>query len=324
MPDITNPHDKFFKEALTQPGAALAFLRDYLPPDVAAHLDLTHLQLVKDSFVDEALQEHFSDLVYEVALRNAGRAYICVLFEHKSYVDSLSALQVLRYMVHGWEYSLRQQARLWPVIPVVVYHGAAPWTVATNFQALFDLPDALGVYVPEFEYLLTDLSTYSDEEIKRTAELGVGLLVLKHIFRPDLHTRLPEVLSLWYTMRQQEHALRYLEAIIRYVTAAGQHVKAEDVRAALAAVTPEGDAMIGTIAQEWIQQGEQRGEQRGLRRGLLDGIELALELRFGLDGLRLLPEITQIEDVGVLKAVHEAIRSVTRPEELRQFYLGDE
>lgn len=84
--------------------------------------------------------------------------------------------------------------------------------------------------------------------------------------------------------------------------------------------------MIGTIAQEWLQQGlqqgEQRGEQRGLRRGLLDGIELALELRFGLEGLRLLPEITQIEDVGVLKAVHEAIRSVTRPEELRQFYAA--
>jgi hypothetical protein len=51
---------------------------------------------------------------------------------------------------------------------------------------------------------------------------------------------------------------------------------------------------------------------------------LALELRFGLDGLRLLPEITKIEDVGVLKAVHEAIRSVTRPEELRQFYGAGE
>ena len=138
--------------------------------------------------------------------------------------------------------------------------------------------------------------------------------------------RLPEVLSLWYIMRQQEHALRYLEAIIRYVTAAGQHVKAEDVQAALNAVTPEGDAMIGSIAQEWIRQGEQRGEQhgeqRGLRLGLLDGIELGLELRFGLEGLRLLPEIAQIEDTYVLKAVHEAIRSVTRPEELRQFYAA--
>jgi hypothetical protein len=30
--------------------------------------------------------------------------------------------------------------------------------------------------------------------------------------------------------------------------------------AAIEAVAPEGDAMIGTIAQEWLQQGEQRGE----------------------------------------------------------------
>ena len=94
--DVINPHDKFFKEALTQPDAARTFLRDYLPADVAALLDLSRLQLVKDSFVDEALREHFSDLLYEVGLRDRGSAYVCVLFEHKSYVDSLVALQVLR------------------------------------------------------------------------------------------------------------------------------------------------------------------------------------------------------------------------------------
>ena len=78
--------------------------------------------------------------------------------------------------------------------------------------------------------------------------------------------------------------------------------------------------MIGTISQEWLQ----RGEQRGLCRRLLDGIKPGLELRFGLDGLQLLPEITPIEDVGVLNAVQEAIRSVARPEELRRFYAADE
>jgi hypothetical protein len=47
-------------------------------------------------------------------------------------------------------------------------------------------------------------------------------------------------------MRQPEHILHYLEAIIRDVAAAGQHVKTEDVRAALDVVAPERDAMIGT------------------------------------------------------------------------------
>jgi predicted transposase/invertase (TIGR01784 family) len=258
----------------------LAFLRDYLPPDVAAHLDLTHLQLVKDSFVDEALQEHFSDLVYEVALRNAGRAYICVLFEHKSYVDSLSALQVLRYMVHGWEYSLRQQARLWPVIPVVVYHGAAPWTVATNFQALFDLPDALLAYVPEFHYLLNDLSTYSDEELKRSAEVGVALLVMKHIFRPDLRARLPEVLRLWYTLQQEEHALGYLEAVLRYVVFAGKEISEDDVRQVLEEIALEQETVMGTIAQELLERGERSGLQQGLQQGLRAGCWMALNWRW--------------------------------------------
>jgi hypothetical protein len=62
-------------------------------------------------------------------------------------------------------------------------------------------------------------------------------------------------MKLWYTMHQQEHALSYLEAVIRYVASAGQNVSAEDVRAAIKAVAPEGDAMIGTIAQEWFATG---------------------------------------------------------------------
>ena len=78
--------DKFFKAALTQPDAARSFLRDYLPAAVAETLDLSRLQLIKDSFVDEALQEQFSDLLYEVGLRDGGQAYVCVLFEHKRYL----------------------------------------------------------------------------------------------------------------------------------------------------------------------------------------------------------------------------------------------
>ena len=112
--------------------------------------------------------------------------------------------------------------------------------------------------------------------------------------------------------------------MIRYVASAGRNVNAEDVRAAIQTVAPEGDVMIGTIAQEWLpqglQQGEQRGEQRGLRQGLLSGIRLALRLKFGLAGAALLPEIAQIEDVALLQAVEDGIEVANTPEELRQLY----
>jgi hypothetical protein len=44
--------------------AAREFLTNYLPPRVAATLDLASIELTKDSFVDPEFREYFSDLLY--------------------------------------------------------------------------------------------------------------------------------------------------------------------------------------------------------------------------------------------------------------------
>jgi len=72
--------------------------------------------------------------------------------------------------------------------------------------------------------------------------------------------------------------------------------------------------------EEGVQQGIQQGVQQGIREGLLAGIELGLELKFGSAGLFLLPEIYKIEDVDVLRAIHEGLKVVTTVEELRPIY----
>jgi flagellar biosynthesis/type III secretory pathway protein FliH len=72
--------------------------------------------------------------------------------------------------------------------------------------------------------------------------------------------------------------------------------------------------------QQGMQQGIQEGMQQGIREGLLAGIELGLELKFGSAGLRLLPEIYKIEDVDVLRAIHEGLKTVTELGELQAIY----
>ncbi|MBW4567739.1 MAG: Rpn family recombination-promoting nuclease/putative transposase [Tolypothrix carrinoi HA7290-LM1] len=70
----------------------------------------------------------------------------------------------------------------------------------------------------------------------------------------------------------------------------------------------------------WYQEILQQGETRGL----LSGIELGLELKFGAEGLQLMPEISQITDLDVLKTIREGLRTMNSLEEIRQIYTINE
>jgi hypothetical protein len=61
-------------------------------------------------------------------------------------------------------------------------------------------------------------------------------------------------------------------------------------------------------------------ERIGMEKGLLRGIELCLKLKFGEEGLRLLPEIREIHDHEMLGAILEAIETAGSPDELRRIW----
>ena len=58
----------------------------------------------------------------------------------------------------------------------------------------------------------------------------------------------------------------------------------------------------------------------GIKKEILNSIELGLELKFGGTGLEILPEISQITDLDVLKQIRQALRSIKSLEELRHIY----
>lgn len=169
-----NPHDAFFKQYLSHPQVATDFLRHHLPPAVAQQVDLTQLQLVKDSFVDERLRSHFSDLLYRTVTKEATPIALSLLFEHKSYPDEWVDFQVLRYQVNIWQQEFEQIAAaraaaedrhnlppfgLTPILVLLVYHGKEEWKVSLRFArhltGLADrqspLAQALAPYVPDFQ-----------------------------------------------------------------------------------------------------------------------------------------------------------------------------
>ena len=68
--------------------------------------------------------------------------------------------------------------------------------------------------------------------------------------------------------------------------------------------------------------GREEGLAEGRVEGRAEGIELALKLKFGDAGLRLMPEIRAITDAAKLKEILLAIPAAATPEDLRRVWAG--
>lgn len=214
MTTLNTPHDRFFKAVFGRTEIAAEFLRRYLPAAPAAVLDWSTLRAVRDSFLDPNLTQHPADLLYAVqALTDADETtYVHILFEHKSYVESRINLDLLRYRVRIWEHGLNAgHGKPLPVIvPVVVYHGAANWTVSRQFAEDVATVPSLQDYVPHCVYHLVDLSQYSDAALRGAVILHTALLAFKYIARADLRERLPGILTLLRDLEHDSQGLDYL------------------------------------------------------------------------------------------------------------------
>ncbi|MEZ4526955.1 MAG: Rpn family recombination-promoting nuclease/putative transposase [Desulfobacterales bacterium] len=159
--NMTNIHDRFFRETFSRREIASGFLETYLPEEIRSQLRLDTLEIVKDSFVDKELREHYSDITYTVRFRDM-RLYLYLLFEHKSFPDPLTGFQLLRYIVRLGEMHFRQNPRsktFPPVFPMVFYHGRSRWNIPDSFESLTGLREdcPLRTYIPAFRFRVYDI-----------------------------------------------------------------------------------------------------------------------------------------------------------------------
>jgi len=140
------------------------------------------------------------------------------------------------------------------------------------------------------------------------------------VLREDLREHLSEILSLLNQLTDQRTGLEYLETALRYLYHGAKAVTLADLRGAVEQVFREGDELMTTIAEGLMEQGRVEGRVDGLREGILESISIVLELRFGAQGLQLLPELQQIADVDLLRQVQKSLRTVATVAQLRAIY----
>jgi predicted transposase YdaD len=273
MNSPNNPHDRFFKAVFSREDVAADFLRHHLPAEIASLMTLGSLTIRKDSFVDDDLGEHYSDLLYSVRLHNGQPGFVYVLFEHKSYPEARIALHLLRYLVQIWNQQVKSGHRgpLPVILALVIYHGRQTWSIGREFNALFDVPPGLVPYLPNFRYVLTDLNARSDDDLRGLVELRTALLVMKYIFRDELPGQLSGILKLLEELAGQPTGFDYLYTLLRYLAHGTDKLSRAELTSTVERTSTRGKHIMSTIAAEWIQEGRQEGRQEGHQEGHQEG-----------------------------------------------------
>ncbi|MCB9761054.1 MAG: Rpn family recombination-promoting nuclease/putative transposase [Alphaproteobacteria bacterium] len=290
---MPQPHDRLFKDVFGEPRYAAQHLREALPPEVLAQVDLSTLKRVQQSFVSPELKERHADLLFTAKLNDGRDVCFYLLFEHQSSPDPMMAYRMVGYTLLIWQSWLRRnpEAKRLPLVyPLVLYHGERTWRAPMDLADLIDLPlearEAFAPAIPSWRYDLGDLSDVPDETLQRGALVAMVKLLFKHYHQEDLLDRLPDWKAV-FKRAAEEDGLRAIELAARYILKVSDKDRGERVLKQLftEVAGPEAEEVVMSIADRI----EARGLAKGLKQGRQEGrvaqaralLLRLLERRFG-------------------------------------------
>ena len=290
---IQNPHDKFFKETFGKVEVAKDFLNNYLPGSIMKIVDMSTLEPQKDSFINKELQEVFSDMLFRVNINNR-EGYIYFLFEHKSYTSKNISFQLLKYMLEIWESKMNKERiqELPIIIPLVIYHGKNKWNISTNLGEMIngykELPEDVRKYIPEYEYLLYDISGYTDEEIKGGVINKIVMTTLRDIQTKDIEGVIESIYKMieyLIELEDKQTGIEYFETLMKYVFNARVDLTKEaiiKVMDKIESTYPEGSDLVMTLAEKFREEGKEKGIEIGEVKSLIKTTIRLLTKKFGV------------------------------------------
>lgn len=262
---IRKAHDRYFRGAMDDQEVALSFVRAHLPKELVAQIDPHSLVLVKESFIEENLQEFITDVVYKARFHEHP-GYLYFLMEHQSSPDPLMALRLHRYILQIIEQDLAHQKenpkKLPLVVPHVVYNGKQNYTHSTDIFELFHDPEqARQVFLKPFG--LTVLKDIKDEDLRKEPLIGMVELLLKHAATRDFIFLVEEILGDIFQSLEKLKKERLFNLSASYFFEAQKRalskkmIQEEFEKSRLPSIIK---SKVMTIAESLKQEGRQEGE----------------------------------------------------------------
>jgi recombination-promoting nuclease RpnB len=258
---IHNPHDTIFKKFFSDIDVARTFIRSYLDPVLQKKCNLTSLKIEPGSFIEEALSQQHSDILYSLKIDGVkGYAYINV--EHQSSPNKLMPFRMLRYKLAIMKQHLDQGHKKLPtVISMLFYHGKkGPYPYSLSLIDCFEDPDYARQHFLN-DPILVDLSQIPDETFEKHHKLGLLELVQKHIFHRDLEKIAKRLIGITRKIQPDHESFHNL---VYYMFVAGETANVSQAIKTLKSIEAYKEDVMNA-AHQLQQQGLKQGLEQGRR-----------------------------------------------------------
>lgn len=273
---LHQPHDKIVKRMLSNPETARDILSLYLPKKILAIVDLNHLEIQKDSFIDDEHRAYAADLLYKTTFQDK-EGYIWILLEHQRESDYWMPLRLFKYMGMIWEHIRKSsKVKYLPLVyPLVIYNGDTPYAHSLNFLDLIE-PEASKVIFRRLfiePFSLIDLPSIQDDSLRESAQghiRGIALLMtLKHIFDNQLQSFYEQTLLNILKKIDQSGDTNSVSDLLYYLLNENKFLDKEQFWQTFHNnFSNEVEGKMMTIAQQIEQKGIEKGMEKGMEKGI--------------------------------------------------------
>ena len=207
---------------------------------------------------------------------NNKEGYIYFLFEHKSYKDKMVIFQVLKYMINIWESKIKEdkdrgksegkstngKIDLPVILPLVIYHANSKWNIERTLGHMMlnynGIPHNLKKHIPNFEYLLIDLSDFNKDTMKLRSENMIAIKALtrtRYASREESIGILMEAIALINKTQEKDDMAYYVSACIRYILSVRNDISKNEMAKIAEQISIEGGELVMSVAEKLRQEG---------------------------------------------------------------------
>jgi hypothetical protein len=274
---MSGDHDLGYKQLFAYPELVRDLLAGFTSFACFRELEPSAFERVNASYVSERFSERHGDMVWRV--RVGGEViYVYLLLEFQSQAERWMALRMQVYVGLLYQDLVKRRefgpgGKLPPVLPVVFYSGAAPWTASDELRSLVACgPTELGHFQARQRYLLIDQRNVAQTELGEARNVVVELFRLELSETPDILINVTTTLAAWLCGEDQASLRRSIATWIAQLQKRELRGATFDEIEGLLEKPTMGDRIVRKYAT-WADALDERGLQRGLAQGRQEGRE---------------------------------------------------